>query len=409
MTLLIILLVSISFIGYHYSFFSYCGYIFNVNKYQFLASVVTGVVNLSFWLIYIFYLSSNYEALAIVLCVVVLLIETKIVFRANIIQMLFIAITFTINLFAKRLAVVASVAIINEKSVVNILCDPELSALVSAICFTLSISTIALARKMIPRNSLDTILSDNKNLTFLTTAYSILFGTLFSFFLTLEAKANNRLLYHYVILGFVVISAFAVFIIFAYNLAELRIQTETYKRLSKKNTEDLEEIKDLEKVAIKDALTLLYTRDYADDLIEKLVAKEALFFVAFIDLDGLKIVNDSHGHEEGDFYIKTVAEILQDYFKDEDVCRYGGDEIVIVGKCSTEDEVTKRLIQSYKAVISIPQLYNKNYKTSISYGVAFKHSNEIITASELISIADTRMYELKKSNNKNRKAISIKK
>ncbi len=407
MTLLTILLL-LAFIGYHHTFFSYCVYIFNLNKYPWMSSIICGALNLSFWLVYIFYFSSDYETVAILIYFCILFVATRIVFKAKLIQMLFIAVTFTINLFAKRLAVLATMAMLNHNTVTFVLNDLKLSVLVATICFTISISTIGFARKMIPRNSLDTILSDNKNLAFLTTAYSILFGALFSFFLTTGIDAGSRLLFHYAVLGFVVISAFAVFIIFAYNLAELRIQTETYRRVSRKNTEDLEKIKDLEKVVIKDTLTHLYTRDYAEKLIPKMIDEEDLFFVAFVDLDGLKIVNDIHGHEEGDFYIKTVADILQDYFKDDAVCRYGGDEIVIVGKCKTEDDVTKRLIQSYKAVISIPKIYYKKYKTSISYGVAFKHVNEHINASELIAIADTRMYELKKRNNRNRKVVSVK-
>ncbi len=407
MILLYILLI-ISFIGYHFTFFSYCAYIFNVNKYPRIAGIICGMVNLSFWLVYIFYISSNYEAIVILLYAVILLIEMRIIFKVRLIQMLFISVTFTINLFAKRLAVLATMAMINHTTAAQVLGDTKLSVIVATICFTVSISTISFSRKMIPRNSLDTICSDSKNLTFLTTAFSILFGTLFAFLLTIGVDSGERLLLHYVVLGFVVISAFAVFIIFAYSLAELRIQTETYKRLSLKNSEDLEEIKDLEQVAIKDTLTHLYTRDYANELIEKMVEEKVLFFVAFVDLDGLKIVNDNHGHDEGDFYIKTVAETLQDYFKNDVVCRYGGDEIIVVGKCNAEEEVTKRLIQSYKAIINIPKLYHKKYKTSISYGVAFKHANEVITASELIAIADTRMYELKRSNNKHRKVVSVK-
>ncbi len=404
MIYLTILLV-LSFIGYHYTFFSYCVYIFNLNKYPKFASVVCAGVNLCFWFIYIFYIPANYEAIAMLVYAIVLLIETRKVFNVKLIQMLFISVTFTINLFAKRLAALATISLVNHSTIANSISEVNILILVATICFTMSISTIRFARKMIPRNSLDTILSDNKNLAFLTTAYSILFCTLFAFFLTIGVDGG---LVHYVVLGLVVISAFAVFIVFAYNLAELRIQTETFKRISQKNTEDLQEIKDLEKIAVKDALTYLYTRDYADELINKLIAEEDLFFVAFVDLDGLKTINDDHGHEEGDFYIKTVAEILQDYFKDDTACRYGGDEIVIVGKCTTEDEVTKRLIQTYKAVISIPKIHHKKYKTSISYGVAFKHANEIITASKLIAIADSRMYELKKSNNKNRKVVSLK-
>ncbi len=407
MIILCILLI-ISFAGYHFTFFSYCVDIFNVNKFPRMAGILCGVVNLSYWLIYIFLISSNYEAVSILAYAVLLLIETRIIFKARFIQMLFIAVTFTINLFAKRLAVIATMAMITNHTAVYVLNDTMLAVIVSMICFTVSISTISFARKMISRNLLDTILSDNKNLAFLTTAFSILFFTLFAFFLTIGANGGVRLLFHYVVFGVIVISAFAVFIVFAYSLAELRIQTETYKRLRLKNTEDLKKIKDLEQVAAKDTLTQLYTREYADEFVQKMIDEKVLFFVAFVDLDGLKTVNDHHGHDEGDFYIKTVAETLQDYFKSDVVCRYGGDEIIIIGKCDTEEEVTKRLIQSYKAVINIPKLYHKKYKTSISYGVAFKHANEVIAASELIAIADTRMYQLKRSNNKHRKVVSVK-
>ncbi len=407
MILLYILLI-IAFTGYHFTFFSYCAYIFNVNKYPRVAGIICGVVNLSYLLVYTFYASANYEAISILAYALLLLIEVKIIFKVHLIQMLFISVTFTINLFAKRLAVLAIVAILSGNTAAYVSNDDKLSVIVAIICFTMSISTISFAKKMIPRNSLDTILSDNKNLAFLTTAFSILFCTLVAFFLTIGDSGGERLLFHYVVLGFIVISAFAVFIVFAYSLAELRIQTETYKRLSLKNTEDLEKIKNLEQVAIKDTLTHLYTRDYADEVIQNMIDEEVLFFVAFIDLDGLKTVNDNYGHDEGDFYIKTVAETLQDYFKNDVACRYGGDEIIVIGKCNTEEEVTKKLIQSYKAVINIPKLYNKKYKTSISYGVVFKHANEIITASELISIADARMYALKKSYNKNRKVVSVK-
>ncbi len=407
MILLYILLI-VSFIGYHFTFFSYCAYIFNVNKYPKVACILSGIINLSFWLVYIFGASSNYEAIAMTLYAVILFVETRVIFKVRLVQMLFITVTFTINLFAKRLAVLATTAMINHTTAAYALDDIKLSVIVAMICFTVSITTISFSRKMIPRNSLDTICSDNKNLAFLTTAFSILFGTLIAFFLTIGVDGGERLLLHYVVFGFVVISAFAVFIIFAYSLAELRIQTETYKRLSLKNTEDLEEIKDLEQVAIKDTLTHLYTREYADRFIQKMIGEKVLIFVAFVDLDGLKTVNDNHGHDEGDFYIKTVAETLQDYFKSDMVCRYGGDEIIVVGKCNTEEEVTKRLIQSYKAVINIPTLYRKKYKTSISYGVAFKQANEVITASGLIAIADARMYELKRRNNKHRKVVSVK-
>ncbi len=409
MTTLLSVLAVVSFVAYHHTFFSYCAYIFNINKYPRISGLICGIINFLFWAVYVCYVPIRYEAIAIVLYAVLLLVETKVAFKANLIQMLFIAVTFTINLFAKRLSVLAIFALLFNGTIVDVVAELNISILASLVCFIASVSTINFARKSIPRTSLDTILSDKKNLSFLTMAYSILFVTLFVFLLTISVDGGTDLLVHYAVLGLVTISAFAVFIVFAYNLAELRIQTEIYKRLSLKNTEDLEKIKDLEQVAIKDPLTYLYTRDYANELIKKMIEEDEFFFVAFVDLDGLKIVNDYYGHEEGDFYIKTVAEALKDYFKEDAVCRYGGDEIVIIGNCSVEEDATKRLLQCYKAVIDISKRNNKPYETSISYGIAVKHPHEIITASELIAISDARMYEIKNSNKKHRKIISVKK
>ncbi len=407
MTLLYILFV-VSFTGYHLTFFSYCAYIFNVNEFPKNACIVSGVINMIYWLLYILYAPVNYEVIAIVGYGSLLLIETRMIFKVRLTQMLFIAVTFTINLFAKRLAVIASIALLTKKSAIYVLGQPDLSIIVTIICFMISISTISFARRLIPRYSLDTILSDNKNLAFLTTAFSILYGTLSAFFLMIDVDGGTRLLMHYIVFGVIVICAFAVFIVFAYSLAELRIQTETFKRLNKKNNDDLEIIKDLELAVMKDSMTQLFTRNYADHYIKKLIDENSMFFVAFIDLDNLKVVNDNHGHDEGDFYIKTVAEIMKDYFKCDAICRYGGDEVLIIGKYIKEEEVTIRLIQSYKAVLNISKLYDKKYKTSVSYGVAYRQTNENISSDKLISIADTRMYELKRANNKNRKVIAAK-
>ncbi len=407
MILLLSILFVLSFIAYHITFFSYCAYIFNTNRFPKISNMLCGLINLSFWVVYISFMSPDLEPLALFLFFVLLLIETKLVFKANVIQILFTAVTFTINLFAKRLAVLALAALYYGDIITHVMGDIHIRLLVSIICFTASVLTIRLARKSIPRNSLDTILSDNKNLAFLTTAYSLLFLVLFSFLLTIGIEESNDLLVHYVVLGGVTIAAFAVFIIFAYNLAELRVQTETFEKLSKKNTVDLEHIKNLEQVAIKDALTYLYTREYADELLQNMIKENRHFFVAFVDIDDLKAVNDEHGHEEGDFYIKSVSEILQEYFKEDSVCRYGGDEMVIIGLYVDETEVTKKLIQILKSVSDIPKQFNKPYTTSISYGIAFKHPSEEIEASELIGIADSRMYELKKSNKKHRKVVSV--
>ncbi len=409
MNILLLLVLVISFISYYATLVSYISYIFNANKFPVKNFVLSTIVYFLIWYMYIFHMPISHEPLAIFAYIALLGIQVKLIFKTNLIQTVFIAITFGVNLFAKRLAFLALIALYYNDTIFDSVINTQLTAIVAIGSFLVSISTISFSRKMISRNSLDTILADNKNLAFLTTAFSILLCILFVFSLSMGINThNNMLTYHILFLGVFVIVAFAGFIIFAHSLAELRISTETYMRITEKNKEDIMHLEKIEEEAITDSLTGLYTRDYAIKTIDKYVADKSVFFVAFLDLDGLKNVNDDYGHEEGDFYIVTVCNIIQNFFSEHTICRYGGDEILVTGLYSKENDITRKLIKCYNEVSAIPKLYKKNYTTSLSYGVAFGHSHEKITTKEIISIADTRMYELKKANKKHRKVVSVK-
>ncbi len=402
------ILFVVFYIAYFFVFFSYTSYIFNKNKFPLIGCIICGIINFGFWYIYNFAISIEYEFLAIILYALLLFVETKIVFKSNIIQTLFITVTFCINLFAKRMALLASLALFDGGNILSSVDNTQSMLIVSAVSFAVSVSTISFARKIIPRQSLDTIISDKRNISFITVAFSLMFITLFVFLISIgENIQSSNLLYHYIVLGIFVINAFAVFIVFAHSLAELRISAETYRKVRSENFKDMRNLKEMEDEAIKDSLTGLYTRDYADKVINKFIKEEKSFFVGFIDLDGLKTVNDIYGHDQGDFYITTVADEIKDHFLKDAVCRYGGDEILIVGDYLSEEEVTIRLVQCYKSVSDIQRKYNVEYSTSISYGVAFRHANEAISAAQLISLADERMYELKKSNKKRRKVVVV--
>ncbi len=399
----------LSFMGYHFVYFSYCSYIFNSNKFPLNKGIVCGIINFIFWYVYVFHIDIVYEPLIFVLYAIILALETKFVFKVKLVHMLFISVTFCINLFAKRMVFLAIGALMEGGIKTETMVTVDNTAIVASISFLVSISTINSARSLVPRNSLDTILSDSKNISFLTAAFSLLYVMLFVNLMTICIETgDNALLYLYIILGSFSIFAFAVFIIFAHSLAELRISTDTYEKISKKNSEEKEVLKELEKEAITDDLTSLYTRDYVNITIDKLIAENKEVFIAFIDLDNLKVVNDSYGHDEGDFYIITVAKLINEYFREDVICRYGGDEIIVVGQYLNEQDITLKLIKCYAAVNAIPKMYKKEYQTSISYGVAYKQTYENISADELIAIADARMYELKKNKNKHRKVISPK-
>ena len=119
--------------------------------------------------------------------------------------------------------------------------------------------------------------------------------------------------------------------------------------------------------------------------------------VLYADLDGLKGINDSLGHLEGDRALMRTAEVLKEAFRSSDIiARLGGDEFVLlasVGADETPESLTDRLRQ--KIALANSQR-NRPYDLSISIGVAHYDPDEACTIEELMGRADRVMYEEKR-------------
>lgn len=113
--------------------------------------------------------------------------------------------------------------------------------------------------------------------------------------------------------------------------------------------------------------------------------------LVFADVNGLGIVNNTLGHETGDFVLLTIASIMGKYFRKSDIYRKGGDEFIILAEGLSKEETKTRM-----EVITEDL---KDYDYSISYGVV--HENECDDIAPLIEQADTLMYESKEEYRKN--------
>jgi diguanylate cyclase (GGDEF)-like protein len=115
-----------------------------------------------------------------------------------------------------------------------------------------------------------------------------------------------------------------------------------------------------------------------------------------MDLDGLKQINDSFGHLEGDRALKRTAEVLEETFRDSDViARLGGDEFAVLaieaaGHC--ERTIQTRLFDGLKS-ISAEQV---PYELSLSLGFARFDPRNCTSIEELMVKADQAMYEQKR-------------
>ncbi|MBR1693285.1 MAG: GGDEF domain-containing protein [Lachnospiraceae bacterium] len=152
---------------------------------------------------------------------------------------------------------------------------------------------------------------------------------------------------------------------------------------------------------IYDTMTKLYNRagfyNLAEDYLEALKEKDVNAYIMFLDLDGLKRINDTLGHEMGDSYICAMGEILRRIKRVGDlVMRYGGDEFVMFGQCENEQEIVAikdKIEQSMKKYSFGGQAFP--LEASIGFSVCRAREMHDIHAS--IHEADTKMYELKKS------------
>lgn len=163
----------------------------------------------------------------------------------------------------------------------------------------------------------------------------------------------------------------------------------------------------LNKVWALDMLTNLYNRAgfyyYAKKYMDVIQRERRNVFIIFMDLDGLKQVNDIQGHESGDQYIKFMAQILHATVKQEElVMRYGGDEFVILGVCEKRDDVERYVEKIQEGVKQKNGNINFVHPLSVSIGAAYYEYPEIPNLEEAIEQADRDMY-LEKKQKKQRK------
>ena len=149
-----------------------------------------------------------------------------------------------------------------------------------------------------------------------------------------------------------------------------------------------------------DELTKLFNRrgfyEYGQQLLDVSVAADQTGSVFFCDLDGLKTINDTYGHEIGDLAIKTEAKVLRAAFRDSDLIgRLSGDEFGVVApglpprKIEVIRERFKSINEEFSKAAKLP------FILSISIG-AVEFDGEHSDLKELLKAADKELYEEKK-------------
>jgi diguanylate cyclase (GGDEF)-like protein len=165
-----------------------------------------------------------------------------------------------------------------------------------------------------------------------------------------------------------------------------------------------QEIKSIE-LATLDELTMISNRRgfliLADHSLKVCRRNQMSMSFIFFDLNQFKIINDEHGHHEGDFVLVTFAEIMLNSFRDCDlIARLGGDEFVVMLSDSDyySGKADTALERFSGAIDQANKTLNKPYKIEYSAGVSyFKHDTDQ-SIEAMLQDADAAMYKQKKTN-----------
>lgn len=168
--------------------------------------------------------------------------------------------------------------------------------------------------------------------------------------------------------------------------------------------ENIRLYEELRQQSVMDGLTGTYNRHFLVTQLEKEIERTARhgrpLSLIFVDVDGFKGVNDLHGHAQGDAVLREISAVLLDAMRSTDyVCRYGGDEFVIIlpeTDLSAAEAKAERLRSRIDTLEFTPvdaRARRGDIRVSVSLGLA---SSSGKSAKEILQVADMALYGAKR-------------
>jgi diguanylate cyclase (GGDEF)-like protein len=183
------------------------------------------------------------------------------------------------------------------------------------------------------------------------------------------------------------------------------VHIKNQNKLSKDLEELIKEKEFLNEKLAKSSLTDVYSRSYVRDIYDSYMCKDNEYncckgneWIAFVDIDNFKKVNDFYGHIVGDKVLKAFGRILLDNSKEGYLpARYGGDEFFVFIKVASKNEIEEyfdKILLEFKK--NLHNILNDSNKFSVGLSIGIVDSDNMsLNFQESIMLADNLMYKAK--------------
>lgn len=172
-------------------------------------------------------------------------------------------------------------------------------------------------------------------------------------------------------------SCTVLFFLIFYSSVMLRLVADSEKKLTD--------------IAHTDRLTGLYNRHFMATKLEAANSNEDEKFLAMVDIDFFKKINDTYGHNAGDFILTNVASTIKEICPDSEISRWGGEEFLILTEGNAEKDGI-RLLERLRSTIENKEFIfeDNRIKVTLTAGIAASHQNTSVD--KWIDEADENLY-----------------
>lgn len=396
------------FIAYNCAVFTYAETLFIHKRSAFLTYGLTSIINTSILLTC--YLFNLHQAIIMAGLFFIFYIEFQFLYGEKKLKSIFGSLSFCVNLFCVCLIYKGIYTLVTGIHFSQTTLNMEINLFCISVAMMTAVCYLLLFKKYVSYNFMNFINTNIQNVQF-----SMLL-LLFIYIYLIVNTTNYYTLDYYptlpwlqIKIGICGIIGFVIAIVYAFMLGKLLLFENRSVEIEQIIQVQEGEQEKLENIAYFDVSTNSYKRAYGMEYLEESIKRNKnVFSVVFFDLDGLKMVNDKFGHNEGDIYIESVVNVLRNVFGKYMICRMGGDEFMVVLRDTNQFNAIRYAVQAFESIEMMSKISGKPYPMSMSYGVLDVNIKNKLTSEQILEIVDRRMYEFKNNRKKARIGSSYK-